>query len=60
MSTLMLIGYGFLISSWVVPYVMRKQNNAFENRQKSYGVGAFLAAVSLVFFVSDLIIHLTK
>jgi hypothetical protein len=56
----MLIGYGFLVASWVVPYVMRKQNNAFENRQKSHGVGAFLAAVSLVFFVSDLIIHLTK
>lgn len=59
-STLTLIGWGFLIGSWVIPYVMRKRANTFEERQKSYGVGGFLAAIALVFFVSDLIMHFAK
>lgn len=60
MNTLMLIGWGFLAASWVVPYVMRKQLNTFKNRYRSHIVGIALAAVALVFFIIDLIIHLTK
>ena len=57
MTTLTLIGYVFLVASWVIPYVMRKQATTFEQRMKSYSVGGFLAAVALVFFVSDIITH---
>jgi len=60
MSTLMLIGWVLLIASWVAPYVIRKQSNTFENKRKSHIVGIALAAIALVFFVIDLIIHLTK
>lgn len=56
MSTLMLIGWGLIVASWVVPYVIRKQPNTFE----SHIVGIVLAAIALVFFVIDLVIHLTK
>jgi hypothetical protein len=59
-STLTLVGWAFLVSSWVIPYVMRKQANTFEERMKSYTVGGFLAAVALVFFVSDMIVHFSK
>ena len=60
MNTLMLIGWGLIVASWVVPHVIRKQPNTFENKRKSHIVGIALAAVALVFFVIDLIIHLTK
>jgi uncharacterized membrane protein len=52
----MLIGWGLIVASWVVPYVIRKQPNTFE----SHIVGIVLAAIALVFFVIDLVIHLTK
>ena len=60
MSTLTLVGWSFLVASWVVPYVMRKRAETFEDKQKSYGVGMFLAAAALVIFVSDMIIHFTR
>jgi len=59
-STLTLTGWVFLIASWVVPFIMRKQANTFEDRQKSYSVAGFLAAIALVFFVSDMIMHYIK
>jgi hypothetical protein len=60
MSILALIGWGFLLSSWIVPYIMRKRATTFEQRQKSYNVGMLLSAIALVIFVGDLIIHFIK
>lgn len=57
MSTLTLVGWGFLLASWVIPYVMRKQSTTFESRKKSYSVGIILAAISLVLFVIKLVIY---
>ena len=57
MNTLTLIGWSFLLASWVIPYVMRKQATTFESRQKSYSVGIILAAISLVLFVIKLVIY---
>jgi len=59
-SILTLIGWAFLVASWVIPYVMRKQASTFADRQKSYSVAGFLAAIALVFFVSDMIMHYIK
>lgn len=49
MTVLTLIGWGFLITSWFIPH-----------RPKNRFMGVALAAAALVFFVIDLIIHLTK
>jgi hypothetical protein len=57
MSVMTLIGWGFLISSWVVPFFIRKQANTFVDRQKSYSVGMLLAAIALVVFVIGGVIH---
>lgn len=60
MSTLTLVGWLFLIASWVLPYVMREQANTFADRQKSYSVGMLLAAIALGFFVTNAIIHYVR
>jgi hypothetical protein len=60
MSTLTLVGWIFLLTSWIVPYVMRKQANTFVDRQKSYSVGMLLAAIALGFFVTNAIIHYVR
>jgi len=54
--TLTLVGWLFLIASWVLPYVMREQANTFVDKQKSYSVGMLLAAIALVFFVWNIVI----
>jgi len=59
-STLTLIGWAFLVASWVIPYMMRKQASTFADRQKSYSVGMLLAAIALVIFVSNGIMHCIK
>ena len=59
-STLTVIGYVFLIASWVVPFMMRKQTNTFEKRQQSYDMGIFLSAFALACFASNIIIHFNK
>ena len=59
-SKLMAMGWGFVVASWVIPYVMRKRANTFEEKQKSYSVGMLLAAISLVCFVANMIIDLKK
>jgi hypothetical protein len=59
-STLTVIGYVFLIASWVVPFMMRKQTNMFEKRQQSYDMGILLSAFALACFVSNMIIHFNK
>ena len=53
-SMLAVIGWGFLISSWVIPYLMRKQSDTFEDRMKSYNVGMVLSAIALA--ISDLVL----
>ena len=60
MNTMTLIGWGFLISSWVIPYMIRKRAVTFVDRQKSYSVGMLLAAVALVIFVINGIIVYIK
>jgi hypothetical protein len=60
MSTLNVIGWVFLVMSWVIPYVMRKRVTTFEQRMKSYNVGIVFSAVALAFFVGDMVIRLVK
>ncbi len=60
MSTLNVIGWVFLVMSWVIPYVMRKRVTTFEQRMKSYNVGIIFSAVALAFFVGDMVIRLVK
>ena len=60
MSVLNVIGWGFIVASWVIPYVMRKRATTFESKQKSYSVGMLLAAVALTLFVIKLVIDLKK
>lgn len=55
-----LVGWSFLLASWVIPFFMRKQANTFVDRQKSYSVGMLLAAVALVIFVINGIIVYIK
>jgi len=52
-----LIGYGFLLASWVVPYVMKKMGKDNGDRHL---VGMILAAVACGFFISQLIIAWMK
>jgi hypothetical protein len=59
-NTLTLVGWVFLVASWVVPHMMRKRALTFEERQQSYGVGVFLAAIALVCFVSNIIVYYAK
>ena len=59
-NVLNLVGWGCLISSWVIPYVMRKRAITFEERMKSYSVGMILAAISLGLFVSGVVIDIMK
>ena len=56
MSTLTLVGWIFLLASWIIPFFMRKQANTFVDRQKSYSVGMLLSAIALVFFVWNIVI----
>ena len=51
-----LVGWGFLLASWIVPFFMRKRANTFMDRQKSYSVGMLLSAIALVFFVWNIVI----
>jgi hypothetical protein len=60
MSVLNVIGWMFIVASWVIPYVMRKQATTFESKQKSYSVGMLLAAVALTLFIIKLVIDLKK
>jgi hypothetical protein len=60
MNTMTLVGWSFLLASWVIPFFMRKQANTFVDRQKSYSVGMLLAAVALVIFVINGIIVYIK
>jgi hypothetical protein len=55
-----LIGWSFLLASWIIPFFMRKQANTFVDRQKSYSVGMLLAVVALVIFVINGIIVYIK
>ena len=48
MNVLNVIGWVFLVMSWVIPYVMRKRVTTFEQRMKSYNVGIVFSAVRLV------------
>lgn len=59
-SKLTMIGWGFLVMSWIIPYMMRKRATSFEQRQKSYSVGILLSAIALVFFACDMILFVTK
>jgi hypothetical protein len=59
-NVLNLVGWGCLISSWIIPYMMRKRATTFEERMKSYNVGMILAAISLGIFVSGLVINMIK
>ena len=60
MNVLNVIGWVFLVMSWVIPYVMRKRVTTFEQRMKSYNVGIVFSAVALILFVSDMVIRLVK
>jgi hypothetical protein len=60
MNTMTLVGWSFLLASWIIPFFMRKQANTFVDRQKSYSVGMLLAAVALVIFVINGIIVYIK
>lgn len=53
-NVLMVIGWVFLVASWIVPAVMKKDNN------DKHFVGAVLAAVACGVFVSNLIVQLMK
>jgi hypothetical protein len=52
-----LMGYGFLLASWIVPYIMKKINKDNADR---YLVGMILAAISLGFFVSTMVVQWMK
>ena len=56
-NVLAMMGWIFLIASWLVPYVMKKMN---KDDMKRHTVGMVLAASSIGFFVSELIIALMK
>ena len=60
MSVLNVIGWVFIIASWVIPYVMRKRATTFESKQKSYSVGMLLAAIALTLFIIKFVIDLKK
>jgi len=51
-SVIMLIGWVFLIASWVVPKLMNK-----ESADRSF-IGAILAAISCGVFIGGLVVQL--
>ena len=53
-TLLNIIGWAFLIASWVVPYIMKKDS------ANKYFIGAVLAAVACGIFVSNAIVDLMK
>jgi hypothetical protein len=55
-----LVGWIFLLASWIIPFFMRKRANTFVDRQKSYSVGMLLSAIALVVFVINGIIVYIK
>jgi hypothetical protein len=59
-NVLSIIGWVVLIMSWVVPYVMRKQADTFNDRMKSYNVGVTLSAVALAIFAVGIVVHFTR
>lgn len=53
-NVLMVIGWVFLVASWIVPAIMKKDNS------DKHFVGAVLAAVACGIFVSNLVVQLMK
>ena len=52
-NVLSIIGWGFLIMSWIVPYMMKDKMN-------KHFVGAVLAAFASGIFLSALVVNLIK
>ena len=59
-NLLTLIGWCFLIMSWVVPYVMKKMIKDAEINRDRFVWGMIFSAIALICFVSNLIIALMK
>ena len=57
MMILNLIGWSFLVMSWVIPYIMKQMNE--ENRNR-YAVGMILSVVALIIFVIGLVVSLSR
>ena len=55
MNVLYVVGWFFIVASWVTPYVMKKMN---KNDMDRHVVGMILAAIACGVFVSTLVIHL--
>lgn len=53
-SVLNIIGWVFLVSSWIVPTLMKRESS------DKHFVGAILAAISCGIFVSALVVQLIK
>jgi len=53
-SVLSIIGWVFLVSSWIVPTLMKRESS------DKHFVGAILAAISCGIFVSALVVQLIK
>lgn len=59
-NVLGLIGWGFLVLSWIVPYIMRKRNGKLSAKGDSYVIGMILAAFASGIFLSALVVNLMK
>lgn len=51
------IGWSFLVMSWIIPYIMKQMNE--ENRNR-YAVGMILSVVALIIFVIGLVVSLSR
>lgn len=51
------IGWSFLVMSWIIPYIMKQMNE--ENRNR-YAVGMILSVVALIIFVIGLVVNVVK
>ena len=59
-SVLGLIGWGFLIMSWVIPYAMKKMSKSGDIHGDRFTFGIVFSAIALVFFAIQLIITYVK
>jgi hypothetical protein len=56
-TLLNVIGWGLLISSWVIPFVMKQYS---EYNASRYKVGMILSVIALIFFVIGLVVNVMR
>ena len=60
MKVLYVVGWSFVIASWIAPYVMKKRNGKLSANGSPYVMGMILAAIGCGVFVAGLVINLMK